>query len=179
MQHFLSEFSFSDHSIEWDEAAICKKQKHHKGSTRPPIWALSGVQHGTGFIALEPVAERDADTLQTFIKEHSIVCATHITDGWRAYLGLDAMGYFHWNLNHSIGFVHEFTGFYINTINGLWSLVRDDFRRFRGLQRQRLQSFLDEFAFRRNMKMTDTGLWMKFLLVIGTKQHTTHKPKFY
>ena len=139
---------------------------------------MGGVQHGTGYIAVQHVAERDALTLQTFIAEHSIVGATHITDGWRAYLGLDALGYYHWNLNHSIGFVHEFTGFHTNTIEGLWSLVRDDFRRFRGLKRQRLQSFLDEFSFRRNMKMTNAGLWMKLLLATCIKQHSTRKLKF-
>ena len=120
----------------------------------------------------------DAATLQSFISEHSQIACVHVTDGWKAYLGLDALGFFHWNLNHSIGFVHELTGFHTNTVEGLWALVRDDLRKFRGIPKQYLQKFLDEFAFRRNMELTEKGLWIKFLLVVGTKQHAASRPSF-
>ena len=57
-------------------------------------------------------------------------------------------------------------------------MVRDDFKSFGGLIKARLQMYLDEFSFRRNMKVTEEGLWIKLLLVVGTKQHTAPRPTF-
>ena len=47
----------------------------------------------------------------------------YITDGWGVYSGLIAMGYSHWNLNHSVGFIDDLTGYHTNTIEGLWVMV--------------------------------------------------------
>ena len=68
------------------------------------------------------------------------------------------------------------TGVHTNTIEGVWSLVRGDLRKYRGLRRNALQLFLDEYAFKRNMRRTDEGVWTKMMLAIGTKQTTTAPP---
>ena len=84
-------------------------------------------------------------------------------------------GLFHWTVNHSEGFVHPFHGYHTDTIEGLWSLIRSDLRAFRGINEQKLQVHLDVFAFRRNMGMSDDGIWSKLCLVIGKMQHTTSR----
>ena len=95
-----------------------------------------------------------------------------LTDGWRGYLGLDRTGFVHWNVNHAVGFVDPMTGLNTNTVEGLWSLVRGELRKYRGIQQQYLQQYLDEFAFKRNMRLSDEGVWISLLLAIGTKQST-------
>lgn len=172
---FYPQFQFDvNYAIEWDEAAFAKKQKHHRGNAgnrrRSPKWVLGGVQRRTNFVALKYVEQRDAQTLQTFITQQCPHGATVVTDQWRGYLGLGARGYSHWNVNHENGFVDPLHGQHTNTIEGLWQLVRGDFRKYRGLKKDQLQTYLDEFAFKRNMSLTQEGVWVSLLLVIGAKQ---------
>ena len=110
--------------------------------------------------------------------DHSQLGAVHITDGWKAYFGLNAYGHFHWNLKHNVGFVDPITKWHTNTIEGLWSLIRGDFRRFRGIKPDKLQLFLDEFSFRRNVSLSNDGLWAKLLLAIAKKQNCTQRHCF-
>lgn len=171
--HFYPNFQFSNQfAIQWDEASFAKKQRYHRGHRREPNWVVGGVQQETGLVALKFVQGRERDTLLPLITALCEFGATQITDGWRGYLGLDLLGFTHWNVNHSEGFVDPLTGHHTNTIEGIWSLARGDLRRFRGIQRPKLQSFLDEFAFRRNMRLSDDGVWVKLLLTIGTTQHS-------
>ena len=75
--------------------------------------------------------------------------------------------------------MNPFTGHNTNTIEALWSLIRGDLRKYRGLKEAKLQLFLDELAFKRNMRMSDDGVWIKMLLAIGIKQHATAPPRRY
>ena len=177
MQHnFYVNFQFNiNYAIQWDEAAFVKKQKHHRGNTgihggRRAKWVLGGVQEQTNYVALKYVLRRDALTLQSFIAQQCPMGATVVTDCWRGYNGLNQRGFMHWNVNHEQGFVHPLSGYHTNMIEGLWQLVRGEFRKYRGMREEELQWFLDEFAFKRNMRLSQEGLWVKLLLVIGAKQ---------
>ena len=179
---FYPSFQFNiQYAIQWDEAAFAKKQKHHRGNVgaigrRQPKWVLGGVQQETGFVALKYVQRRDAANLQAFISAVSPIGATIITDSWGGYLGLDLLGYLHWNVNHEEGFVNPLTGYHTNCIEGLWMLVRSNLRKYKGIKAEHLQTFLDEFAFRRNMNLHRRGLWVNLLLMIGVKQRVITRP---
>ena len=84
------------------------------------------------------------------------------------------MGFYHWTVNHSEGFVDPYHGLHTNTIEGLWSLARDDLKILRGIRESILQIHLDVFAFRRNMSMSDDGLWTKLCCVIGIMQNSVN-----
>ena len=176
-QNFYTNFRFTNEfAIEWDEASFAKKQKHHRGHRRSPNWVLGGTQQQTGYVYLKYIQNRDAVTLQPIITALSQAGAIQITDGWRGYLGLDRLGFVHWNVNHAVSFVDPMTGIHTNTVEGLWSLVRGDLRKYRGIQKDKLQIFLDEFAFKRNMRISEEGVWIKLLLAVGSKQHTITPP---
>jgi hypothetical protein len=49
---------------------------------------------------------------------------TVISDCWEAYQDLDAEGYRHRTVNHTIGFVDERTGAHTNTIESTWRHVK-------------------------------------------------------
>ena len=138
---------------------------------------LGGVQRGTGYIALKYVQRRDAVNLQSFMSAVSPIGSCMITDCWRGYLGLDALGYIHWNVNHEDGFVNPLSGMHTNTVEGMWALLRGYLRKYRGIRLEQLQSFLDEFAFRRNMSLHRRGLWSNLMLTIGVKQHVVPLPQ--
>ena len=93
------------------------------------------------------------------------------------YFGLDTHGYIHWNVIHEDGFVDPLNGHHTNTIEGLWALMRGFFRIFRGIPEGKIQIHLDEFAFRRNMRYTNEGVWLKMLMVIGAMQNLVPKPR--
>ena len=114
--------------------------------------------------------------MHQLITQHSEQGATHVTDGWAAYLGLSNHGYYHWTVNHSEGFVDPYHGYHTNTIEGLWALIRGDLRTSRGIPANKLQLHLDVFAFRRNMSLSNAGLWKNLLLVVGTMQQLVPKP---
>ena len=176
---FYPNFKFdTQYAIEWDEASLPKKQKHHTGNYNAPQWVLGGIQRKTGYICLEHVKERDAQTLQSYIEAHADEDGLHVTDGWKGYHGLNKRGFYHFNVSHKDGFVHPMTKAHTNTIEGAWSLIRYDLRRYRGIKPGELQKYLDEVAFRKNMKLTKEGTWHNLLLVIATKQHSIPQPKY-
>lgn len=176
---FYPNFKFNARfATEWDEAKLCKKFKHHTGTYKDGDWVVGGIQRETKYICLTRVEKRTAEILHSYITKHSESDSTHITDGWKGYLGLDKLGRYHYNNSHKDGFVHPLTGKHTNNIENVWSLVRGDLAKFRGVRGAKLQIFLDVFAFRRNMQLTDEGVWCKLLLVIAKKQHVTTRPKF-
>ena len=175
--YFYPEFEFDvDLAIEFDEAKLSARQKHHRGRYRDGAWVLGGIQRQKNLIILRVVERRNADTLQSII---SAVCpegSTVITDCWRGYLGLGRHGYYHWNVDHSRTFRNPFTGFHTDTIEGLWALIRGELRSMRGIKTTDLQKHLDVFAFRRNTRESDCGTWISFCCLIGAMQHIVPKP---
>ena len=175
---FYPNFKFStEFASEWDESAQ-GKQKHNRGnkkSKKEPRWLLGGIQRKTGYVALQYIKGRDAETLQSFIEDHSQQNSTHFTDGHKGYFGLDRRGFYHFNVIHKDGFSHPMTKAHTNTIESLWGLLKFELAKHRGIPTNSLQKYLDEFAFRRNTEKKEKGVWRKLCLVIATKQHSVNK----
>lgn len=176
--NFYPNFRFSANSaIAWDEACFVKKQKHHRGNVNVhnrEKWVLGGEQEM--WCAMKHVRNREARSLEAFIVPLSPIGAVQVTDGWRGYLGLNAAGFVHFTVNHERGFVDPLTGHHTNSIEGLWALLRGFLRRFRGVTEENLKFYLDDFAFRRNMRLTDGGLFIKMMVVIGTSSRLVPTP---
>ena len=176
---FYPNFRFSARSaIQWDEACFVKKQKHHRGNTNVhnrEKWVLGGLQEMWG--ALKHVRNREAQSLEAFIVPLSPIGVTQVTDGWRGYLGLNNAGYIHFTVNHARCFVDPLTGLHTNSIEGFWALLRGFLRRFRGLTEENLKFYLDDFAFRRNMRLTNDGLFIRMMLVIGMQSRFVARPR--
>ena len=177
--HFYPHFHFDvGYAIEYDEANLGRRSKYGRGTNETvPIWVLGGVSRGDdGFVSLNVVDDRTRPTLHGLIQSVCPRDSEIITDCWRAYFGLDTLGYYHWTVNHSLAFVDPYTGQHTNTIEGLWSLIRADLRNMRGINHTFLQHHLDVFAFRRNLKNEANGLWATMCLVIGQMQHSVTLP---
>jgi transposase-like protein len=50
---------------------------------------------GIGRCRMAPLADASAESLHGFLRDHVEPGTTVITDGWRGYLGLEALGYVH------------------------------------------------------------------------------------
>jgi len=73
---------------------------------------------------LVPVLDRTADTLMAVVSAWMVPCTTVISDYWAVYQDLEAHGYTHHNLNHSIAFVDERPGAHTNMIEITWRRVK-------------------------------------------------------
>lgn len=107
--------------VEIDECKMGKR-KYHRGHRVEGVWIFGGVERNNPsrcfFIK---VANRNKETLRRLILENiepgSIICS----DMWRAYIGLDTLGYQHHMVNHSLHFKDPITQTHTNTIEGTWN----------------------------------------------------------
>ena len=176
---FFPNFEFDvDIALQFDESKLSAKQKYHEGRAKDSVWVLGGIQGRLGYVVLKVVNNnRDGPLLNSIIASVTAIGSTVITDGWRAYLGLSGMGYYHYNVNHSERFVDTMHGYHTQTIENLWMLIRHDLRAARGVRSKDLQKWLDVFAFRRNVgKENPKGIWMAMCCVIGAMQKFVARP---
>ena len=83
-----------------------------------------GVERESGKTFLVPVPERTAYTLMAVTDAWIEPGTTAVSDCRGARRDLDAEGYTHRTVNHSIGFVDERTGAHSNTIESTWRHVK-------------------------------------------------------
>jgi transposase len=132
-----------DDVVEIDESMFCKKQKYHRGHHHEGIWVFGMVERESRKCLLIPVPDRKRATLlpliQRFIKPGSYI----YSDCWSAYLTLGDHGYRHQLVNHSQHFAQGAT--HTNTIEGLWAHAKAGMKNSKGIKRNDLKLYLDEF----------------------------------
>ena len=106
-------------TVEIDESRFVRR-KYHRSHPIKGQWVSGGVERESGKMFLVPVPDRIADTLKDVIDAWIEPGTTVISDCWGAYRDLDAEGYTHHTVNHSIGFVDERTGAHTNTTESTW-----------------------------------------------------------
>jgi hypothetical protein len=83
-----------------------------------------------------------------FVNEGSIVK----TDGYPTYPNiLSKMNCQHIVVNHTLGFKND-NGEHTNTIENLWSCLKNDITRRHGVIRKNLNLFLSEWSWKKNVK---------------------------
>ena len=114
---------------------------------------VGAKDRATNKVAAKVVSSTDKDTLQGFIKSHTVTGATVYTDDAKAY---DALLFNHAVIKHSLseyvnGDVHT------NGIESLWSMLKRAHKgTFHKLSPKHLDSYVQEFAGRHNIREQDT-----------------------
>lgn len=92
--------------------------------------------------------------------EHAPVGATVVTDQHAGYVGLQAGGYEHIRINHSVGeFVRDMA--HTNGIESFWALLkRGHYGIYHYMSPKHLHRYVNEFAFRHNTAQAGT---MRFI----------------
>ena len=110
--------------MEIDESVVTKR-KYHRGriADNNQVWLVGGICRETKEIFLELVRKRNAGNLQEIIINNVAPGTTIVTDGWRAYIGLDGKGYERemssWRVvDPSVPSIHT------QTIRNLWRWVK-------------------------------------------------------
>uniref|UniRef100_A0A182HLU5 ISXO2-like transposase domain-containing protein n=1 Tax=Anopheles arabiensis TaxID=7173 RepID=A0A182HLU5_ANOAR len=137
-------------TVEIDESIVTKRN-YHRGriADNNQVWLVGGICRETKEIFLELVRKRNVGNLQGIIMNNVAPGTTIVTDGWRAYTGLDGKGYEHEMINHSENFIDPNDPFILTqTIENLWRWVKP-FLRSKGTNRGALIEYIHEYQLKR------------------------------
>ena len=142
--------------VEIDESKVGHR-KYNRGKLTNGYWVLGMYERGTGELRIMvlPNNNRSATTLLPLIQQHVLPGTTVMTDEWRAYRTLPALGYQHSTVNHSVHFVDPFTGAHTQNIESQWRPFKR--RLCRGGIRDTpasLERHIAEYLWRREIKKT-------------------------
>jgi len=137
--------------VEIDETWVGGKTRGMGRGYKGNKAVVVGAVERDGKIALKVVLERDAATLQGFIKEVTAdETEAYYTDEWPSYRGIADNNTRHETVNHSIeewarGPVHT------NSVEGVWSLLkRSIIGSYHKVSLKHLDAYLDELEWRFN-----------------------------
>lgn len=159
-------------TIQCDETAfkrgrILRNPSSASDSDSSIMWLIGAIDETTGDCFVEFIPNRKKETILKFFRENVFVGTKIKTDGYPSYVGAcDKFGSVHVVVNHSHGFRNE-EGHTTNTIEGLWSILKYDIKRRKGISRSILPIFLYEFMFRKKfIKNTNPVSWYDSLMMI-------------
>lgn len=112
-----------------------------------------------GLLVIKMLANVKMDTIQPIIEKHVCKDTLVYTDEYVIYGRLKQWGYRHKSVNHSTGEWardEDGDGFHevhVNTIEGIWSLLRSWLRPHRGISQERLPIYLSFFELVHNIRV--------------------------
>jgi transposase-like protein len=162
--------------VEVDECWIGGVEPGKKGRG-PGQKTLVGVAvevrgQGSGRLRLVPLADAAKPTLTGFVKATTAPGAIVHTDGWKGYNGLPAAGYRHHRRSQLAGLGEE--PFLPRAHRAISNLKAWMLGTHRGVSKEHLAVYLDEFVFRHNRRHTPMAAFQT-LLGLGAM----HEPATY
>ena len=138
--------------VQIDESLFNHKAKYHRG--RHPqqetwVFGLADTSTTPATSFLQIVERRDAATLLPIIRDHVRPGTIVHSDQWSAYSrvgDLQTVGSHDW-VNHT----HHFdpvTGVHTQHVESLWNRVKTKFKAMKGVKRDMLPGYLDEFMWK-------------------------------
>jgi transposase len=136
---------------------------------KPPILGL--IQRG-GDVVLHMLENVQQTTIQPMIQATVAAGALIHTDEYRIYARLKAWGYQHKTVCHGRGeFARDedgdgFCEVHVNTVEGVWSLLRSWLRPHRGISQEKLPLYLGFFQFVHNTRRRGKALLGSLIAVL-------------
>jgi transposase len=142
--------------VQIDETFVSKR-KYNVGRMCSSYWVVGGICEETNEIFMEWTFCRDSVVMKYIIKEHVGPGTIIATDGWRAYNIIDkdallSSQYTHRTVNHKYEFVAK-DGTHTQKIERLWGEFKQWKRRHRGFYLKNIDYYLQEFLWRRRVKI--------------------------
>lgn len=140
-------------TLQVDETVIChgflnQCPSQMSDDTRGITWLMGIIEENTNEIRLKILNDRTSTTFAEIFKEKIKLKTKIITDGHASYpQAVGAIEGEHVIVNHSQGFKNV-EGFHTNNIENLWSLLKYELKRRRGVKKSNIEEFLFEFEFR-------------------------------
>ncbi|KAL7394921.1 hypothetical protein ABVT39_007000 [Epinephelus coioides] len=130
-----------------DESHFRHKRKYGRGrmagawNRKKWVFGMLGVKENSRRPILRLVERRNRAHLVPLITQHVQVGSNIISDQWRAYRVLPALGYVHHTVNHSRSYVDPLTGAHTQHIERAWRTYKEKIWRLRG---NRTESLLQD-----------------------------------
>ena len=137
------------HIVQIDESALTSR-KYNRGKVVKrnkqvkTTWILGMLDTETNESVILYVEKRDRPTLHAEILRHIKPMTTIWTDCWKAYDGLDNLGYIHETVNHSKNFKSS-TGVCTNGIEGHWRTLKMFIRSLHAMSSKFIFEYVDQF----------------------------------
>jgi transposase len=139
---------------------------------RPPVCGVAGRESGQ--IRLTVAGHSDGETLEHVVGEAKVAGTMMSTDEWGGYNGLPALGRGHATVCHKVGeWARDDDGdgvreVHDNTLEGLWTGLRNFLRMFRGVSKKYLYQYAAMFEWGYNVKRATSGFLGALLGVRAT-----------
>jgi transposase len=142
-----------------------KRRGHGTYDTdRPPVVGVVGRETGRAY--LEVIGNADRATLERVVEGNTALGATVYTDEWAAYGHLSELGRGHATVCHTPGqreWARDDDGDGVreahnNTMEGLWTGLRNFLRPFRGAHKEYLGQYVAMFQWTYNLKVVTDAL---------------------
>lgn len=137
--------------VEIDECKFSKR-KFNFGRTVRSAWVVGGIDQLTRKTFFVEVIKRDAETLESVIKENVVEGTTIFTDKWAGYNGLSCLGFTHKTVNHKKNFIDPDSGANTQLIENSWGVFKRSLRSRFLNKRSDICSFFAEYLFKRQHK---------------------------
>ena len=134
--------------VQIDEAQIGRR-KYNRGRIKEDTWVF-GMIDANGEVRMEICPRRDAATLTGILQRYVAPGSIIHSDGWRAYKGLESLGYKHSTVNHKVEFVAG-DGTHTQAIESQWRSLRRMFSPG-GRRHEYIADYLVEFIWRQNIR---------------------------
>jgi transposase-like protein len=154
-------------TIQIDESLFAKV-KHFVGKdlVRKQVWVFGMVDVKPDQIYFECVKDRTAQTLLSVINDHVLPGSSINSDCYASYNKINLLheeSIQHNTVNHTYNFVDPDSSTHTNKIESLWCVGKTRFKEMRGCSRLYIQSYLDEFMWRHNNKLSRHDAFKKIL----------------
>ena len=131
---------------------------------RPPIVGTKGRESGQ--LRLRLVLQTDSATLSAHVHQFTLPTATVYTDGWRGYNRIDRAHRIVCHKDGEWARDEDGDGIYethTNTIEGIWTTVRNFLRPFRGVHKKFLAGYIAISEFIMNLKSVTVAFISKLV----------------
>ena len=146
-----------------------KRGRGTAANEKPPIFGM--IQRG-GMLALRMLENVQQQTIKPIIEEIVVSGSLIFTDEYNIYGRLEEWGFAHQTVNHSQGeYARDddedgFHEVHVNTIEGVWSLLRSWLRPHRGISQDKLPLYLGFFEFVHNVRRRGQTLLPSLLVLL-------------
>ena len=151
-----------------------------RGTKQPEkVPNLGMIQRG-GYLVMEVVDNVKQKTIAPLIKKRVAKGSTTCTDEYNIYARLQEWGYKHQTVNHGKGEYardEDGDGFHevhVNTIEGVWSLLRSWLRPHRGVSQDKLPIYVKFFEFIHNCRKRGKSLISSLIQVLVVNNKHPH-----
>jgi hypothetical protein len=145
-----------ENAVQIDESLFGGRRKYNRGNhhIHTKGWVFGAIEESTNRCVMWLVDRRNKQTLIPIIKQHIRPGTLIKSDEWGAYESLDTEGFDHLTVNHSVLFVSA-AGVHTQSIESLWSRIKDITKARKGSSKEHLPGFLDYYSFLSEAKHLD------------------------